>query len=630
MADVILNHIYKVYPNGVKAVSDFSINIKDKEFIVFVGPSGCGKSTTLRMIAGLEDITAGDLYIGGRLVNDVQPKDRDIAMVFQNYALYPHMNVYENIAFSLRNQHMPKDEINKKVMAAAKILGIEEYLDRKPKAMSGGQRQRVSLGRAIVRDPKVFLLDEPLSNLDAKLRAQMRGEITKLYKKLATTFIYVTHDQIEAMTMGTRIVVMKNGFAQQIDTPTNLYDHPINKFVAGFIGTPQMNFFDVVLTKDGSNVKILFEDKQMMVIPYADFIKCDPFYLDGKTHVSMGIRPNNILIQEKKSSSTIDMIITSIEKLGDETLLYCDLGDIVTTDESVTKSSFIIKIAPNDSHTSGEKIHVAFCNSFIKIFENEKEQSIMPFFPTYSRASVKFDSTGMTLFGKTVKIPSAFKSLKEGTHLISVPNASVIDGHDFVLPCYNCEEAGENQFLVTLKDEGGATYLFTTSPIEVKKGDLVNFSIAFEDVSFSDVANFMPVKHEVEVIGRFTKVKEINHITNKREIVFYAAVGQAMYRLSTEFVRRFINIEGRRALQIEYRLRFTPKLIADKTNAIEHICNRISDYGAKQYMNVTAGKLDSDIDITSAYKDGLEDTQFTFDQTRPLAVYTLAADVKII
>src|SRR5574344_222844 len=251
MASVKLEHIYKVYPNGTKAVNDISLDIKDGEFIVFVGPSGCGKSTTLRMIAGLEDITAGELYINNMIVNDVEPKDRDIAMVFQNYALYPHMTVYENLAFGLKLRHVPNEVIQEKVLEAANILGIKDYLDRKPKAMSGGQRQRVALGRAILRDPKVMLLDEPLSNLDAKLRAQMRTEIAKLHQKLKTTFIYVTHDQVEAMTLGDRVVVMKQGRIKQVDSPKNLYDYPSNKFVAGFIGTPQMNFFDCTLLRKG-------------------------------------------------------------------------------------------------------------------------------------------------------------------------------------------------------------------------------------------------------------------------------------------------------------------------------------------------------------------------------------------
>ena len=247
MANVSLKGIYKIYDGGVTAVSDFNLEIEDKEFIILVGPSGCGKSTTLRMIAGLEDISKGELYIGGVLSNDVAPKDRDIAMVFQNYALYPHMTVYDNMAFGLKLRKTPKDEMRRRVEEAARILDIAHLLDRKPKALSGGQRQRVALGRAIVRDPKVFLLDEPLSNLDAKLRAQMRTEISKLHQRLGTTFIYVTHDQTEAMTMGTRIVVMKDGLIQQVDTPQNLYDKPCNEFVAGFIGSPQMNFINATV-----------------------------------------------------------------------------------------------------------------------------------------------------------------------------------------------------------------------------------------------------------------------------------------------------------------------------------------------------------------------------------------------
>ncbi|MCI8554607.1 MAG: sn-glycerol-3-phosphate ABC transporter ATP-binding protein UgpC, partial [Clostridiales bacterium] len=258
MASLSLKGITKTYPGGVTAVSDFNLEIKDKEFIILVGPSGCGKSTTLRMIAGLEEISDGELHIGDRLVNDVAPKDRDIAMVFQNYALYPHMTVFENMAFGLKLRKTPKDEIKRRVEEAARILDIAHLLDRKPKALSGGQRQRVALGRAIVREPKVFLLDEPLSNLDAKLRAQMRTELSKMHRKLGTTFIYVTHDQTEAMTMGDRIVVMSEGLIQQVDTPQHLYDFPCNMFVAGFLGSPQMNFIDSKLIKKGNQFFVEF------------------------------------------------------------------------------------------------------------------------------------------------------------------------------------------------------------------------------------------------------------------------------------------------------------------------------------------------------------------------------------
>ncbi|MDW7657951.1 MAG: sn-glycerol-3-phosphate ABC transporter ATP-binding protein UgpC, partial [Bacillota bacterium] len=291
MASVSLKNVYKRYEGGVVAVSDFNIDIEDKEFIILVGPSGCGKSTTLRMIAGLEEITEGEIYIGEKLVNDVQPKDRDIAMVFQNYALYPHMTVYDNMAFGLKLRKVPKDEIKRRVTEAAKILEIEHLLDRKPKALSGGQRQRVALGRAIVRDPKVFLMDEPLSNLDAKLRVQMRVEITKLHQRLQTTIIYVTHDQTEAMTMGTRIVVMKDGFIQQIDNPTNLYLHPQNTFVAGFIGMPPMNFINAKLTVKGDDVFLNFNDITIALPKKYSTPEVKAY--DGK-EVITGIRPEAI------------------------------------------------------------------------------------------------------------------------------------------------------------------------------------------------------------------------------------------------------------------------------------------------------------------------------------------------
>lgn len=348
MANLSLKHIYKVYPNGAKAVNDFNMQISDKEFIVFVGPSGCGKSTTLRMIAGLEEITAGELKIGDMVVNGMEPKDRDIAMVFQNYALYPHMTIFENLAFGLRMRKIPdirrdkngnpmlnkkgkeipikrhynKKELAAKVNEAAEILEISDYLKRKPKEMSGGQRQRVALGRAIVRKPKVMLLDEPLSNLDAKLRTQMRSEIVKLHKKLQTTFIYVTHDQVEAMTMGTRIVVMKDGFVKQIDTPKNLYKYPENKFVAGFIGTPQMNFFEGTLkkTKDKVNIKFMYSDAEVTV-PYSMLMKTLPEYLDGTKVVYIGFRAEAISLDEEKvktSKTKIKVRISHSEELGTE------------------------------------------------------------------------------------------------------------------------------------------------------------------------------------------------------------------------------------------------------------------------------------------------------------------------
>ena len=322
MADLSLRNVYKTYPGGFQAVTDFNLEIEDKEFIILVGPSGCGKTTTLRMIAGLEDITGGEVYIGGRLVNDVQPKDRDIAMVFQNYALYPHMTVFKNMAFGLKIRKVPDAEIKRRVDEAAQILDIAHLLERKPKALSGGQRQRVALGRAIVREPKVFLFDEPLSNLDAKLRSQMRTEIQKLHKKLGTTFIYVTHDQVEAMTMGDKIVVMKDGLVQQVDTPQNLYTKPCNVFVAGFIGSPQMNFIDATLKTKGDSIFVSF-DKYEVEIPQSKAKPSDVADFIDK-EVVIGIRPENLSDSTGvyQYEATLDAEVDVTELMGAETYIY--------------------------------------------------------------------------------------------------------------------------------------------------------------------------------------------------------------------------------------------------------------------------------------------------------------------
>ena len=320
MASITFKNVVKTYDNGVTVVPDLNLEIEDKEFIVLVGPSGCGKSTTLRMIAGLEDVSSGELIIGDKVVNAVPPKDRDIAMVFQSYALYPHMTVYKNMAFALELRKEPKEEIDKKVMEAAKILQLEPYLHRKPKALSGGQRQRVALGRAMVRKPSVFLLDEPLSNLDAKLRTEMRSQIASLHKKLETTFVYVTHDQTEAMTMGDRIVVMKDGYVQQFDTPQNLYNYPCNMFVAGFIGSPQMNFISVTVEKDGEGQALVFGDSRVAVN------KPELNAYIGK-EVVMGIRPEDIHANADTlvgAPATFNASITHMEMMGSENYLYLD------------------------------------------------------------------------------------------------------------------------------------------------------------------------------------------------------------------------------------------------------------------------------------------------------------------
>ena len=389
MSSLQLKNIYKVYPNGVTAVSDFNLDIEDKEFIVFVGPSGCGKSTTLRMIAGLEEITAGELYIDGVYVNNTVPKDRDIAMVFQNYALYPHMTVYDNMAFGLKLRKMDKAEIDRRVREAAKILGIDMYLSRKPKALSGGQRQRVALGRAIVREPKVFLLDEPLSNLDAKLRSQMRTEITKLHNRLATTFIYVTHDQVEAMTMGTRIVVMKDGFMQQVDTPINLFDHPINQFVAGFIGTPQMNFFTGKLVGTKAKVCVEFGDYKV-ALPKAksDLIYDLDTYLNTDKEIVFGIRPEDVHDEkewvESPKAQNIEVYVDAVEALGSETILYCKTksaeGDAAAAEATSVIDSISNLVAKVDAR-SQTKVYtnalVALDLMHCHLFDKESEVTLL-------------------------------------------------------------------------------------------------------------------------------------------------------------------------------------------------------------------------------------------------------------
>ena len=373
MSTVSLKNIYKIYDNSVTAVSDFNLEIADKEFIVLVGPSGCGKSTTLRMVAGLEEISKGELYIDGKLVNDVEPKDRDIAMVFQSYALYPHMTVRENMEFPLKLKKVPKEEIQQRVDQAAEILGITQYLDRKPKALSGGQRQRVAIGRAIVREPKVLLMDEPLSNLDAKLRNQMRAEIIKLRQRINTTFVYVTHDQTEAMTLGDRIVIMTDGFVQQIGTPQEVFEKPINIFVAGFIGTPQMNFFNARLEKKGGDYSVEYAGAS--------------FPLDGEmsaklagkgqqsADVILGVRPEHIAVQKDPSASAIEASIEVSELMGSELYLH---ATVEGGQEVVIRTPTVeLPAEYRGGVPYGTKLRFTFSPSLIHLFDPESEKSLL-------------------------------------------------------------------------------------------------------------------------------------------------------------------------------------------------------------------------------------------------------------
>jgi len=366
MVEINLKHIYKEYDgNDSYSVSDFNLDIKDKEFIVFVGPSGCGKSTTLRMIAGLEDISKGDLVMDGKVINDLAPKDRDIAMVFQNYALYPNMTVFDNMGFGLSIKKMPKDEIKKRVDNAAEILGLTDFLQRKPAALSGGQRQRVALGRAIVRDAKLFLLDEPLSNLDAKLRVDMRTQIAQLHQRLQTNMIYVTHDQVEAMTMADRIVIMNDGKIQQVGTPDELYNKPTNKFVAGFMGSPSMNFFDAELkngrVSNGRGLDVAVPEGRLKVLREKGY--------DGKK-LTVGIRPEDIHTEQVALEAMPDAVVSAkvevSEFLGTDSMLYSRTGE----------TEFVAQVNARDYHKPGEEVEMAFEMSKAHFFDDDTELTI--------------------------------------------------------------------------------------------------------------------------------------------------------------------------------------------------------------------------------------------------------------
>ena len=503
MASLKLNHIYKVYPNGAKAVNDFNIDIKDKEFIVFVGPSGCGKSTTLRMIAGLEEISAGELFIDDVLVNNVEPKNRDIAFVFQNYALYPHMTVYENMEFGLKchkvafkklNENgnevieyrkLTKEEINKKILEAADILEITNYLDRKPKEMSGGQRQRVALGRALVRDPKVFLLDEPLSNLDAKLRTQMRTEITKLHKKIGTTFIYVTHDQTEAMTMGTRIVVMKDGFVQQIDTPLNLYNHPINKFVAGFIGTPQMNFYSAYLLLNGKNVEVKLNNNVSFSVPYEEIKKIDYSYLDGTKEVIIGCRPEHV-----KMGKGLKCVVNVVEKLGNETILYCSLEN---------NEQIICKVANNLDINSDEEIKLSFPVNSLHFFDKETEINLIKDIPDNQKVDVEIKDNIMKIFNQKINLPEAI-TLEDGVYQVVIPNDGLVKGSSLTLPIKNKEEI--NNTIVSEYTLDNRSYFF--------KFDEDKFDLDFEKITVLKDGEVIvsPLQTTLELDGKILREKD--------------------------------------------------------------------------------------------------------------------------
>lgn len=596
MANLSLKHIYKVYPNGTKAVNDFNMEIEDKEFIVFVGPSGCGKSTMLRMIAGLEDISAGELSIGETVVNDVEPKDRDIAMVFQNYALYPHMTVYENIAFGLRVRKMSNEEIHERVVHAAEILGIKDYLDRKPKEMSGGQRQRVSLGRAIVRNPKVMLLDEPLSNLDAKLRTQMRAEILKLHKQLNTTFIYVTHDQVEAMTMGTRIVVMKSGFVQQIDTPKNLYRYPENKFVAGFIGTPQMNFFEGTLKRDGNKVAIAFKNTDASIyVPYEFLRKVRPKYLNGEASVYIGIRAEDVAIAPNVVSASpykIRMAISHVEDLGDESLIY---GDINLNGDGYSESPtrIVVKTTLSHEYRSGEVCEVAFNVKKLHFFDAETEETIVPRIPEVNEASCEVRDGVLTWMRNSVKLPPAFGDLDgKGTVLIPT-NAITFDGN-LDANVVGCEQV-LGKHLISLEMNGERMFAVsdTEMPLQaVKVGlDLKRITLTIDGRTHEPLHEVVQFKGKV-IKKKETEVREVGGKSKRQKVInFYLDVSGAQFVAPEHIARKvFSTLSPRAVFATDFLYEFTPYDIKIDGKGIEGEVTGMYDYGAEKFAQIRIGE----------------------------------------
>jgi len=564
MSQVTLKHVYKVYEGGVRAVNDFDLTIKDKEFIVFVGPSGCGKSTTLRMIAGLEGITAGELYIDDVLVNEVDSKDRDIAMVFQSYALYPHMTVYQNMAFGLKLRKEDPEEIDRRVKEAASILEITELLSRKPKALSGGQRQRVALGRAIVREPKVFLLDEPLSNLDAKLRVQMRSEITKLHKKLATTFIYVTHDQTEAMTMGDRIVVMKNGYIQQVDTPMNLYENPTNLFVATFLGSPQMNIIKCVIEKKGEALEAVLNgiDSLRVRFPALKQKELANESFIGK-NLLLGLRPEHICLSEEGLPATVEVV----EHLGDETIIYAKIEG--------QNEDIVIKETEGQIHHEKDRIHLSPLMEEAHLFDEKSTNSIMGVsrenrFPAVLSAEKAVFGATEFVFPEEYRKRLLKRALPEGQEKKDVnlsfavkdvsleksPEALAIVGQiDFII-----RKTDSDSLYLRLKDTNDHLVVRVTAPSPLHEGDALTVYVPTDLIVLEDLDGNRLVSREVvlnnDIPVTIKTKKGISHIRFNNLIeVCYPSLGVPdgphLIRIAEEGVKPIFTKKQEKALGLK-------------------------------------------------------------------------------
>lgn len=564
MSSLSLKHIFKVYDKTVRAVSDFSMEIADGEFIVFVGPSGCGKSTTLRMIAGLEDITSGRLSIDGRVVNSLEPSERGVAMVFQNYALYPHMSVYENMAFPLRTAHMPRDEIDRRVKNAAELLGITEYLSRRPKALSGGQRQRVALGRAIVRDPKVFLLDEPLSNLDAKLRAAMRAEITALHERLGTTFVYVTHDQVEAMTMGDRIVVMKDGVVMQIDSPMDLYRHPENRFVASFIGSPPMNFLDVSVKRVGEMLKFTTAGGDSLEFPYRALDRLPATCLDGKHKLTLGIRPEHFVINHEGGKG-ISAAVTHVEALGGESLVHA----VLSSGENVT-----VKCDSDEQFCRGEGISLSVDARFVHIFDTKSGETLLRRLPHDNRISAEIVDDRLHFGGQSLPLPPALCG-RVGRGELTLPTDAITIGGEGSGTLVRTENVGEHRFAVL---DVGENTLFAEISDEKRlfEGENIGFSIDMRMISMPDVGIF-PLERKNRFFGRLIKKKG----------EFFFSIGKSLQKAPMELCRTLFEAAESDIFRIPLEFVFDEegvRIVPSSPETLVCTVTGLLDYGAHKYI----------------------------------------------
>ncbi|HIQ66083.1 MAG TPA: ATP-binding cassette domain-containing protein [Candidatus Coproplasma stercoravium] len=693
MASLSLKNIYKVYPNGTKAVNDFSMEIDDKEFIVFVGPSGCGKSTVLRMIAGLEEISAGELKIDDVVVNDIDCKLRDTAMVFQNYALYPHMTVADNMAFPLKMTKLTKEEkaeirrraeevyprkklteekneeaekaeevkeavtsgknskkgfkhrlkkifnfntpffnsllwpvrlwqtkrerIYTRVIEIAKILGLEEYLGKKPGAMSGGQRQRVALGRAMVRNPKVFLLDEPLSNLDAKLRTQMRSEITKLHNRLKTTFIYVTHDQVEAMTMGDRIVVMKKGTIQQIDTPANLYEYPANLFVAGFIGTPSMNFLDAVVNVDGETASVTFAGGLKLEFSAEDVKKFEKKYL-GKT-VTMGVRPEDFVISDEGA----ECVITNTEMLGRETLLYCDFAVNGATDYENGIYPAVIKTEGASPYVSGDKIKVTINFNKVHYFDKETEVCISNRYVSYNDIPVVAKGGKLQIGTAEFALPPALSSLAGGYDMV-LPSYAVLPGGTQRAKVLECEKLKEG-YLARIEVGGVKFYALFAEEVGGYADIDIDWHMATfkgaEEVSALSTENVVDVKLIKRPLDK--KSREALPEEEKRAFDIDIDVGGTKITCPYPVLKRLLGASDRKIFGEDMELKFYEFSVTDEDTFTADII-RVCDYGRRKFAVCSfCGK-----EIAVPYKGGENTVSFGIDLTKS-AVYDKKLEIKI-